>query len=92
MIVSSRHEGRIAIFTIQGRFTLGPMLARSKPRILAALASNVMRRGIRIALAQADPRIAGMFAITRLDGIFTVFDTEASALEYLANPQVPNQP
>ena len=121
MLLSSRHEGRIAIFIVQGRFTLGPTLLRIKPRVLAALAakasagliinlagiSNIdsaglgvlvsiytaaTQRGIRVALVHANPKIGEMLAATRLDGIFTVFDTEGSALEYLSKPQVPNQP
>lgn len=120
MIVSSRHEGRIVIFAVQGRLTLGPTLPQIKPRILASLASRasagliinlagvsdidsaglgelasiytaVMQRGIRMAFAHAHPRIEGLLAITRLDGIFSVFDTEGSALEYLSKPEVPNQ-
>jgi|SRR5580658_2935580 anti-sigma B factor antagonist len=121
MIISTRHEGRIAIFIVQGRLTLGPTLFRIKPRILAALAANAsegliinlagisyidsaglgvlvsiytaaMQRGIRVALAHANPKIEVMLAATRLDGIFSVFDTEGSALQYLSKPQVPNQP
>jgi anti-sigma B factor antagonist len=120
MVVTSRHEGRVAIFNVQGRLILGPTLPRIKPRILAALASKatvgliinlagvseidssglgelvsiyttVMQRGIRMVFAHMHPRIEGMLAVTRLDGVFTVFDTEGSALEYLSKPQVPNQ-
>lgn len=121
MLFSSRHEGPFVIFAVQGPFTLGPMLHRVRPRILASLADRpssglvinlagvpeidsaglgelvsihtaVMQLGLRMVLAHVAPRIEQMFKITRLDGVFTAFDTERSALEYLSKSQVPNQP
>src|ERR1700736_4185961 len=40
MILSSRHEGKIAIVQVQGKLTLGPTLRRIKPRIDELLASK----------------------------------------------------
>ena len=57
---------------------------------LVAIHTSATRRGGRVALACVPARIQGMLAITRLDGIFTLCADEASALQHLAQPQIPD--
>ena len=53
--------------------------------LVAALAS-VRNRGGEMVLASATSRTGDVLAVTQLHRVFSIFDTVAEAVEYLANP------
>jgi anti-anti-sigma factor len=55
---------------------------------LVAIHTSGTRRGVRVAFAQVNAKIREVLAVTRLDGVFTVCNDEASALQYVAQPEV----
>ncbi len=50
---------------------------------LVTIHTSTARRGVRTVLASVNPRILEMFAVTRLDGIFTVCADEDAAIKHL---------
>jgi anti-anti-sigma factor len=51
---------------------------------LLTIHTSATRRGMRVALANVNRRVAEVLEITRLDGIFAICDDEKSALEHVA--------
>jgi anti-anti-sigma factor len=58
---------------------------------LVSIHTSLVRRSIRVAFAEINPRIREMLELTRIDGLFTVLPDEKSALEYIAQSKVSDQ-
>jgi anti-sigma B factor antagonist len=50
---------------------------------LVTIHTSAARRGVPTVLASVSPRVLEMFAVTRLDGIFTVCSDDEAAVEQL---------
>lgn len=48
---------------------------------LVKLLSRTRKVGVKLALAGMNEKVRSIFEITRLDGVFTMYDTEQEALE-----------
>lgn len=53
---------------------------------LMKIRTLAMQRGVRVALANANPKVVEVLKITRLDGLFKVCADEASALQHVTKP------
>jgi anti-sigma B factor antagonist len=93
--LSKRIEAQLAVKPAAGlvlNLAAVPLIDSAGLGELMKIHTFATKRGMRVALARVNSRVAEVFKVTRLDGIFAVYEDEASALQGVAQAEIADQP